>query len=626
MNENLEEQLNKLGNPKPVNENFKMNLKKRLLNEYGYKLENEKLRSYMDGNRQKRQGFFGLFGRLGVAGAMSFVLLLFLGTGVMAYYSIPTVKETVDKAVGVYPTGNVDIKTTPDNAKLYINGEYFGDSPAKLEFQEGNYSIKIEKEGYKTVFNSFEIVKKQTTEVYIELESLTPEDPYKGWLTYNNEKYSFGFRYDPEWSISENESETFNVQLGTQEFNAEITYLNQNQELELKEQNSDFNVSACGKQLNINIEYLSDTERSNEAEIKVNKFLDSIWLNCPTDEYELPVSNALNRFMWQIENSVYSVDYANTDLKDYKVTDDMHLNSVSPNGRWALFYGDGGIWLMDTLGENKLNLISPGKSEDGVYVNLSLEGSGWAPNSMYFVYSKDIYDVSDCQSDCEGPGMQIDESPAGEKAGLYLFDLASGKSTYLKDSQKEFITNWSKDSQDIYVYLDLEKRFVLREYKFSDLDNYIDYEFEDGDKYFSYQYDVYSKDKLVIRYGTLENTKVALATLTDGKILIEKNIMDGVGWTDSQFPKFTDDGNFIVFNSNKYYSIEDNKLYTYTMKFDFNMVYPIGNGIVIVVYSRDNYNYEVPATMAVINLTNNTVETLILDKIESENLILPQMR
>lgn len=631
MNSNLEQQLNNLSNPTPRNPNFKIDLKTHLINEYSSKLEHKRLQRYLASNEQRStKGFWKNFGKLGLAGTLSLILLLFFGSSVMAYYTIPTVKETINTAIGVYSTGYIDIKTSPEEVKVYVNGEYFGETPARLEFQEGNYSIRVEKEGYKTVSNKVKVLGNQTTELYITMESLIPEDPYKGWLTYNNELYSFGFRYDPDWEISEQEADAIKVNLTSERFSVSIQYLEEGAEplpieIEGDRQSSEYQIVECGKKLYTQLQYDTAQDSSIDQELidSLEKFVSSLWLSCPVEEYLPPETQVENRFMWQIEDIVYTVNYTDFDLQEFTVSNNMQLKSISPDGRWVLYYGDGGVWLADTIGENKRLLVSSSKSSNGVYTNLSLEGSGWAPDSMSFIYSKDIFDISNCEGHCEGSEEMLSESPTGEKAGLYMFDLKTGESTYLVDSTQEFITNWSYRADYVYVYLNLENKIVLREYRVTDLSSYVDYELPNAEGFSTFQYDVYDRTQVVVRYGTIQNSRIVLAELIDGQIRVKKVLIDNLAWSENQFPRITGDGNYILFESDKYYNLQTSQLITYPTDYKFNRVYAIGDGEVVAVHSQGQNNNGVDVTIAVISLDSNSVKKVLLEKATVRNLTLP---
>ena len=46
---------------------------------------------------------------------------------------------------------NVRINSDPDGAKVYINGDYFGETPLKLELRPNqSYTVEFRREGYKT--------------------------------------------------------------------------------------------------------------------------------------------------------------------------------------------------------------------------------------------------------------------------------------------------------------------------------------------------------------------------------------------------------------------------------------------------------------------------------------------
>lgn len=48
-----------------------------------------------------------------------------------------------------YPTlGNFGVITTPDDARVLVDGEYIGNSPLEFTRREGTYQLRIEKDGF----------------------------------------------------------------------------------------------------------------------------------------------------------------------------------------------------------------------------------------------------------------------------------------------------------------------------------------------------------------------------------------------------------------------------------------------------------------------------------------------
>lgn len=59
----------------------------------------------------------------------------------------PTAEPGTDKPAVDY---SINISTEPGDAKVYINGEYKGQTPYKVTLEVGEYSVMLQKEGYKT--------------------------------------------------------------------------------------------------------------------------------------------------------------------------------------------------------------------------------------------------------------------------------------------------------------------------------------------------------------------------------------------------------------------------------------------------------------------------------------------
>ena len=96
-------------------------------------------------------------------------------------------------------TGLLDISTNPINADIYLNGKYYGTTPRIIpDLMIGNYILKIEKDGYRTVTRNILIEEEQT---YTIKEQLNPRiDGNISFLTLNAAysiapQTSFGMTY-----------------------------------------------------------------------------------------------------------------------------------------------------------------------------------------------------------------------------------------------------------------------------------------------------------------------------------------------------------------------------------------------------------------------------------------------
>jgi hypothetical protein len=46
-------------------------------------------------------------------------------------------------------TGTVSVKTNPDGADVYVDGQFYGNSPATLKLKAGKHTIGVKMSGYK---------------------------------------------------------------------------------------------------------------------------------------------------------------------------------------------------------------------------------------------------------------------------------------------------------------------------------------------------------------------------------------------------------------------------------------------------------------------------------------------
>ncbi|KKQ35506.1 MAG: Amylopullulanase [candidate division WS6 bacterium GW2011_GWA2_37_6] len=424
----LRDDLKNAGNPKPANPAFEMNLKKRLVNQYQDILSEQEEREYAQVQDQlvrsvntaqstRKSGF--LLGRIGLFSFVFALFCVFSLSGTMAYFSFPSVKDTVDKIIGVEESGKLVVNSDPSEADVYINGEFFGKTPLEEELPVGNYTIRLQKENYIEYFESVNIEDKKEKKLDVELESILPEDEYEGWFTYNNQKKGFGFRYPGDWKITED--------------NAIVKLVSDLDQIDLTIQDSDVSLSADYLQFPINdnpgyvrlkdnqiveIYYvlesdekflvtkvsISDDQSSSQGEENISdilkKFLSSIWFDADIateDDYSAPSTDVDSRFVWQIGGSVYSVN-ADKALQTFDFGSN-EIKLLSPDGKWILFQENNGISIIDSVGDNYKRLLLPASSQDGISVVYSVETTGWSPDSRYFVYRLHLYDSQAQQLD-----------------------------------------------------------------------------------------------------------------------------------------------------------------------------------------------------------------------------------
>jgi|GEM_PF-6206836 len=650
----IEKKLKQLGRPKPKDSTFELNLKKRLMN--SYQADKAPDPKEVPAETPKKQRVFFL-GRMGI---MTFVMAIFcvftLG-GTMAYFSFPGVKETVNDLVGIEETGVLAVNSEPDDATLYINGEFFGKTPFEQEMPVGNYSIRIQKEDYEDYFTPVKIKEGETEKIEAELVSLIPEDEYEGWFTYNNEELGFGFRYPGEWEISENGDQDYVVSLEDDYVIATLTHqklydmdsaIPENYtQIQIGEgtayvllvdnniERAIFPLESKGQYLVVNMDVKSGMEIpfvSEESDL-LRKFLESVWFdsvdsNDTVETYKPPVSNVKDRFVWQRGDTVYSMDNQGNDMRNFDFAG-KEIKLLSPDGKWILFNENNGISIIDTLGENYQKLLLPQSSQEGINAIYAVETTGWAPNSRYFAYRLYLFDYNKCNDGfCEpGRGTQVD-SGLGMQNGYYIFDTENGATMYLKDSRRLFIGNWDNMSDRFYMGSTMgDEYFFLREYELGlgyGEAEFHDYVLESDPDYQAYQYDVHNRQSVVLRKGGMDDAGIYMAKLEGNEIIIGTKLKGISEWDEYEFPRFSKNADFLFFNYHEFYGFEngtfvklDGELYEY------EYVRVIEQGKVIAIRYRDDAGHPAPATAVVINLTENKIVKFVLETKEAEKITLP---
>jgi len=66
--------------------------------------------------------------------------------------------------------GALTLKSTPERAKVYINGVYYGLTPLNIELAPGIYEVELKNKGYKTTAEKVSVRPDATTEMETELE------------------------------------------------------------------------------------------------------------------------------------------------------------------------------------------------------------------------------------------------------------------------------------------------------------------------------------------------------------------------------------------------------------------------------------------------------------------------
>lgn len=80
----------------------------------------------------------------------------------------PAMPAANDKLQGA--NGTLAVNTTPDRAKVYVDGIYFGMSPLRAETDSGVHKVEVKIKGYKTASEKVSIRKGESTELELTLE------------------------------------------------------------------------------------------------------------------------------------------------------------------------------------------------------------------------------------------------------------------------------------------------------------------------------------------------------------------------------------------------------------------------------------------------------------------------
>ena len=109
------------------------------------------------------------------------IILFFLGLGyVLLIYATGKRLTSDGKLVGV---GIIQVDTTPDTSKVYLNNDYKDQGDTNLEnLRPGNYSIKVEKENYHPWQKEVEVVEGKITPLKVKL---FPSNPSLTAATFN---------------------------------------------------------------------------------------------------------------------------------------------------------------------------------------------------------------------------------------------------------------------------------------------------------------------------------------------------------------------------------------------------------------------------------------------------------
>jgi hypothetical protein len=214
----IENELKKLGeaNENSMNIEFRKNLRSYIINEYKKEYKTSFFSNFFD------------FLRFQSALNLSVIFLSVISVGTVAsYIAMPDDMRT---SVANFVTSKSEYTFTSnvDGSNVYINGELIGTSPLKYSLKEGNYTVRVEKDGYDIFTESFEVESGKRREILASLEKLPENSPYAGWLKYRNQELNISFFYPSDWVIRENfpteEGSSFTIDLENDTGSIQLVY------------------------------------------------------------------------------------------------------------------------------------------------------------------------------------------------------------------------------------------------------------------------------------------------------------------------------------------------------------------------------------------------------------------
>lgn len=66
--------------------------------------------------------------------------------------------------------GTLEVRTSPPGAELYVNGDYFGLTPAKVTLRAGTYDVTLARRGFETELRRLTITRSRTTRLQLRLQ------------------------------------------------------------------------------------------------------------------------------------------------------------------------------------------------------------------------------------------------------------------------------------------------------------------------------------------------------------------------------------------------------------------------------------------------------------------------
>ncbi len=84
------------------------------------------------------------------------------------------IQDTNAQVETLWPTGTLEVTSDPPGAKVYVDGDYKGETPLMLELSPGTYTVKLTKEDYEEYTKTVTITAGKTTTLSASLVVLSP--------------------------------------------------------------------------------------------------------------------------------------------------------------------------------------------------------------------------------------------------------------------------------------------------------------------------------------------------------------------------------------------------------------------------------------------------------------------
>lgn len=206
-------------------------------------------------------------------GALAIITIVLIIGGVLLIYSQG---KRIDKTGKISGSGILEVDTTPNDAKIYLDGKFKTNSDRNIEnLKPGKYTVKIEKDHFTTWEKIIEIKEGLITPLKVtlfpnnpSLTAITFEGIYIPKLSYDNKRVVFGIQSSSKaglWVLDLSDPQIF--------FDNRLKQIVSDSNL-LQYSKSNFSWSADGKKILVEVQPLGSTQTNyyflNPNEINEN--------------------------------------------------------------------------------------------------------------------------------------------------------------------------------------------------------------------------------------------------------------------------------------------------------------------------------------------------------------------